>query len=153
MRGHMQRVARQSAQVALVVLVAVLCGGCLVGTTPPPGVGPGVEAVPAANTAAREILVIEQLHVLKKGEDVYYAENNRYATMAQLVQSGAMNVSPQGMGYSIDLTVTDTGYVVMAVPNEYGPNGKRSFYLDESGVVRGDDHMGGAPAKDDPVAN
>lgn len=153
MRGHQHHAARRYAWTALVLLGAVLSGGCLIGTTPPPGVGPGVEAIPAANTSAREILVIEQLRVLKKGEDVYFAENSRYADMNELIKSGAINVSPQGLGYAIDLTVTDDGYVVMAVPNEYGPNGKRSFYLDETGVVRGDDHMGGAPAKDDPVAN
>ena len=153
MRVADQHVARQASWTASVLLGAAISGGCLLGTTPPPGLGPGVGALPAANTAAREIVVIEQLNVVKKGELIYYAENNRYANMDELVKSGALSVSPQGLGYTIDLTATDDGYVVMAVPNEYGPNGKRSFYLDESGVVRGDDHMGGAPAKDDPVAN
>ena len=141
---------RRSIVLAFVALAAVVGGGCLVSTTPPPVVGPGVESLPAANVASREMVVIQQLNVIHKGELVYFAENNKYASMNELLKAGAINVSPQGLGYSIDLTATDDGYVVLAVPNEYGPNGKRSFYLDETGVVRGDDHMGGAPAKDDP---
>jgi hypothetical protein len=136
-----------------VVCAAVILTGCLIATTPPPGVGPGVEAVPAASIKAREIVVIEQLRVLKKGEDIYSATHNRYATMDELIKAGAINTSPQGLGYTIDLTLTDDGYTIIAVPNEYGPNGKRSFYVDQTGVIRGDDHMGGAAAADDPVAN
>jgi len=42
-------------------------------------------------------------------------------------------------------------YEALAVPIEYGPTGRRSFYMDETGVIRGADHEGGAPKSDDPV--
>jgi hypothetical protein len=63
-----------------------------------------------------------------------------------------MNQTPQGLGYSIDLNVTSDGYEVIAVPKVYGPDGRRSFYLDQTGVIRGDDHQGGAPSASDPPA-
>jgi len=48
--------------------------------------------------------------------------------------------------------VTGDTFEAVATPREYGKTGKRSFFVDKSGVVRGDDH-GGAPATvaDKPV--
>ena len=134
---------------AAVVLASLACGGCLVTTTAPP-IEPGMEKLPAANVAARENIVINQLTMIKRGEDLHFATKGKYATMDQLVQAGSLNIAPTGLGYTIDITVTDSGYELVAVPNEYGPKGRRSFYLDQSGIVRGDDHQGGAATADDP---
>lgn len=45
-------------------------------------------------------------------------------------------------GYRIEMTVTGDKYEVTATPTEYGKTGRRSFYLDESGIIRGADHNG-----------
>ena len=44
-------------------------------------------------------------------------------------------------------------FELAATPVEYGKTGRRSFFVDQSAVLRGDDH-GGAPAgaSDNPVA-
>jgi hypothetical protein len=40
----------------------------------------------------------------------------------------------------------------VATPREYGKTGKRSFFVDKSGIVRGDDHGGGpATVADNPI--
>lgn len=132
-----------------VALLSLVCGGCLVATTPPP-VDPGSETLPAASVAAREGLVINQLRVLGKAEIAYFAEHGKYGSLPDLIAAGGLNVSPQGLGYSVDLTTSDSGYQLLAVPNEYGPKGRRSFYMDETGTIRGDDHQGGAPSASDP---
>jgi hypothetical protein len=58
-------------------------------------------------------------------------------------------------GYNFEITVMGGDqFQAVATPREYGKTGKRSFFVDKSGVVRGDDH-GGAPATaaDKPVRN
>lgn len=137
----------------LVLLAAALAtSGCLIGTTAPP-LDPGTSSLPAGNAAAREGAVIGQLGVIKRGEDLYFAKNGSYATMEQLVADGALNVAPNQMGYTIDLKASGATYTLVAVPQTYGPNGKRSFYMDQTGTIRGDDHMGGAATASDPPAS
>jgi hypothetical protein len=55
-------------------------------------------------------------------------------------------------GYKFEVTTSAHGFEAVAVPAEYGKSGKRSFFIDQSGVVRGDDHGGGpATIADKPV--
>jgi hypothetical protein len=54
--------------------------------------------------------------------------------------------------YKFSMTLTPEGFEVSAVPVEYGKTGKLSFFIDQSGVMRGGDHGGtAATASDDPV--
>lgn len=42
------------------------------------------------------------------------------------------------------------GFVLAASPNEYGKDGKRSFYLDSNGILRGADKHGAVATSSDP---
>ena len=46
--------------------------------------------------------------------------------------------------------VGDARYEIIATPIQYGPGGRRSFYLDSSGVLRGGDKNGDVAGPDDP---
>ena len=48
-------------------------------------------------------------------------------------------------GYKFDVTISGTKFEATATPKEYGVTGRLSFFVDESGIVRGADHNG-APA-------
>lgn len=121
-------------------------------TTTPPPVDPRLESLPGASVSAREQLAIARLRLLAQAETIYFSEHGSYGTVEELIEAGVLNRTPDGSGYTIELTVTNdgAGFVVEAVPTEYGPDGRRSFYVDEKGVVRGGDHEGGAPDPDDP---
>jgi hypothetical protein len=55
-------------------------------------------------------------------------------------------------GYNFEVNVIGDGFEAVATPREYGKTGKRSFFVDKSGVVRGDDHGGGpATIADKPI--
>ena len=55
-------------------------------------------------------------------------------------------------GYKIELTTSANQFEAVATPVEYGKTGKRSFFIDQSNVLRGDDHGGGAATiADKPV--
>jgi hypothetical protein len=76
-----------------------------------------------------------------------------YGSIEQLVETEILSKeSVATAGYKIDLRVTAEGFEVTAVPTEYGKTGKLSFFLDQSGVVRGADRGGAAAsASDQPV--
>jgi hypothetical protein len=55
-------------------------------------------------------------------------------------------------GYKFEVTASGDQFEAVATPKEYGKTGKRSFFIDKSGIVRGDDHGGGpATVADKPV--
>ena len=41
-------------------------------------------------------------------------------------------------------------FALVATPNEYGKNGRRSFFLDSTGIMRGVDKQGAAANSTDP---
>jgi hypothetical protein len=125
-------------------------GGCLVTTTAPPADPNALGVLPGANVSAREQVVLAQLQTIKQAELAYFAEKGRFGTVDELVSSGQLNHTPQVLNYTIEIEATAGGYTLMAVPDEYGPDGRRSFYLDQSGIIRGADHNGGAPKPTDP---
>jgi hypothetical protein len=58
----------------------------------------------------------------------------------------------EAYGYKFEVTALGDHFEATAMPVEYGKTGKRSFFVDQTGVVRGDDHGGGpANALDKPA--
>ncbi|HMG76359.1 MAG TPA: hypothetical protein VK582_22990, partial [Pyrinomonadaceae bacterium] len=103
-----------------------------------------------------EGIAIGILQMLANLETTYKesAGKGSYGTIANLTT--AKLLPPDLLdkyGYKFELTVMGGDqFEAVATPKEYGKTGKRSFFVDKSGVVRGDDH-GGAPATsaDKPV--
>ena len=84
-----------------------------------------------------------------------YKEKNKsgFASLDELIAAEALSKEVlEKTGYKFEVTVTAAGFAISAVPAEYGKSGKLSFYMDQTGVIRGGDH-GGAPATatDPPV--
>jgi hypothetical protein len=76
-----------------------------------------------------------------------------YATMDKLVETKLFPTEVfDKYGYKFDITIVGDQFEAVATPREYGKTGKRSFFVDKSGVVRGDDHGGGpATVADNPI--
>ena len=55
------------------------------------------------------------------------------------------------MSFTPSSAGTASRFNVTATPQIYGKTGKRSFYQDESGEVRGGDKNGGLPTVNDPI--
>lgn len=75
-----------------------------------------------------------------------------YATLGQLIAEHLIEkYLIENYGYRIELITIGNKFEANAVPLEYGKTGKWSFFIDESGVLRGADHGGGpATVSDDP---
>ncbi|MCY7345165.1 MAG: hypothetical protein LH614_03010 [Pyrinomonadaceae bacterium] len=87
--------------------------------------------------------------------------NENYGSLSELY---AIGLIPAGLagglfhGYAFVCTVaprtnnSDSTFKITAVPINYGATGVRSFYLDESGIIRGADKNGApADANDPPI--
>ena len=78
----------------------------------------------------------------------------RYGSLEELA---AEDLIPKDLtkrfGYKIELSVLSNRFEATATPLEYGKTGKLSFYIDESGILRGGDHGGGAATLSDRPIN
>ena len=89
------------------------------------------------------MLVLENI---KEAQSIYRNEKGRYATIEELMEAGVLEKEGlDGYGYKFDIRVAGGRYEALATPTEYAKTGMRSFYMDESGVLKAGDH-GGRPA-------
>ncbi len=112
-------------------------------------------ALPQMNKSrmhAQEMAAIEEMGTINKAEIQYYSEFNQYATaLAQLgppaTTGAAEGPTAAGLipgslasgvagGYNFTVTQSPQGYSVSAVPKSFGSTGRRTFYTDQTGIVR-----------------
>jgi len=99
---------------------------------------------------AQETGAIQAISTINKVEVQYYSQFNGYGTLAQLgpASAGAAEgpasagliagslASGTNGGYNFTVTLTPAGYAVSAVPKAFNSTGRRTFYSDQSGIVR-----------------
>lgn len=82
-----------------------------------------------------------------------YKEKNKsgYASLEELMTAELL---PKEMlnskSYKFEIEITADGYAITAVPVEYGKSGKMSYFMDQTGVIRGADHGGNSASASDP---
>ncbi|HEX7774019.1 MAG TPA: hypothetical protein VF435_16470 [Pyrinomonadaceae bacterium] len=97
------------------------------------------------------------MRLIRKAETIYRSQNNRnrFGTLQELHSACLIDAelaSGTNRGYQYDIRVGKDSYTVTAVPLEYDVTGSWSFYLDESGVVRGSPTKGRtASINDSPI--
>ncbi len=123
-------------------LLQVLVAGMLVGSS---------EAIPASNEAVAKSIV----RTVASAEATFKSTegNAGYGSFDQLVSAGLLSKEMlEKYGYKIEVTASGDKFEITAVPIEYGKTGKLSYFMDESQVLRGGDHGGGAATvADEPV--
>ena len=98
---------------------------------------------------AKETAVMREMHTIHQAQVQYSAQFGKYA--ASLSELGpplngasgpaAANLIPGHLasggkdGYVFTMTSTSGGFSVHANPETFGQTGRRTFYLDESGVI------------------
>jgi hypothetical protein len=98
--------------------------------------------------AANEMAAMARLRSIVTAETALQFEGDgKYATLDELVEKGALASPSQGKltGYRIEVKVKPGGFEATAVPEKFAVTGKRSFYVDESRILRAAD-KGGLPA-------
>ena len=103
--------------------------------------------------AANEIAAQARLRSITTAEMAYYMQDGtKYGTLDELVQSGFLNDPSRGnlRGYRFDVRVKDFSFEATAVPENFGVTGRRSFYVDDTGVMRAVERGGAAATASDP---
>ena len=91
-----------------------------------------------------EAIAIGMLQYFATQETAYKvgAGKGNYGSVQQLVDAKMYPLEAfDKYGYKIDATVMGDQFEAVALPKEYGKTGKRSFFVDKSGVVRGDERL------------
>ena len=107
----------------------------------------------AARRAANEGSAIRALRTIHSAEMSYQSTegNGDFGSLAQLGRQNLINEqlasgTRSGYKFSVDPTLKDfdgrPAFAVVAVPTDYPSTGKRSFFIDETGVIRGEDNHG-----------
>jgi type IV pilus assembly protein PilA len=137
--------------VAVVAFFAILAIGGIVAAVVLPNMA-------GANTRAQEMAAIVNIRSIHTAQVQYYSEFGRYArSLSELgpASDGKEGPASAGLiradlaagtksGYTFTVRGSATGYTVNANPVKYGSTGRRTFFSDESMVIRA--HSGPEPA-------
>jgi type IV pilus assembly protein PilA len=121
----------------------------------------------ASRRAANEGAAQSSLRTLHAAEATYQATKGagNFGTLSELAAEGLIDSrlatgTKSGYKFTMELTTNEMnypGFAVVGVPMTYGGvegSGIRSFYVDETGVIRGGDKFGRPATKEDlPVNN
>lgn len=109
----------------------------------------------SSSAIASESFAQGRLRTIASAENAFRATNKdgNFGTIDQLVSAGLLSKELlEPSAYRIEVQASGSGFEATAVPVEYGKGGKRSFFIDESSILRGGDHGGGpATISDKPV--
>jgi hypothetical protein len=102
-----------------------------------------------------EMMAMGGLSMIANAENIYKDKLGKgsYGSLDDLIKEKLVQKEfLEAYGYKFEVNVLGDRFEATATPLEYGKTGKRSFFVDQSGVVRGDDHGGGpANAMDKPA--
>jgi type IV pilus assembly protein PilA len=93
-----------------------------------------IVAVRSLNREGREAAVIEQIHTLQTAQVDYYSTHGRYA--ASVEELAPELVNGESNGYRFHVTANGNSYTILAEPAGSGVSARRSFFSDETMVVR-----------------
>ena len=116
----------------------------------------------AARMAANEGSAMYSLKQIHDAEATYQNRNGKFGTLAELerenlIASELASGMRNGYKFKVD-TIIDRGdgwpgFAAVGVPVYYRSSGRRSFYIDETGVIRSADSQGTDATKHDPPVN
>lgn len=104
----------------------------------------------AARRAANEASAIVSVRAIASSESIYRETYNKYGSLEELAGMGLIDAqlatgTKNGYTFTVNLTAAETtgeGFEVISVPVSYHRTGNRSFYVDDSYIIRGADKSG-----------
>lgn len=121
-------------------LIKVFSAGAMIGIQEAPVIGGEMSAVYALSS-------------LRSAQESYRGREGRerFATLEELTAEGLLEEEfAQRVEYDLEISASGDKFEVKATPKNYGKTGRRSFFLDETGIIRAADHKGKAASAQDP---
>src|SRR6185369_3916701 len=98
-----------------------------------------------------ERMAVGMMYQLAYAEERYKEKQGSYGTVEDLMTANMFSKeSIERSGYKFELTATGDKFEVSAAPVEYGKSGTLSLFIDQTRLLRGGDHNGGAATASDP---
>ena len=108
-----------------------------------------IPGVMSAKMNADETAVMREVQTIQQAQMQYQSQFGKYAAnLGELGPPAHGDPGPQGAkliprslaggqknGYVFSMTPTATGYTVTAIPQVFGSSGRRTFYLDQEGIL------------------
>ena len=116
----------------------------------------------ASRMAANEGSALKTLRIVSSAESTYQSVFQKFGTLEELASEGLIDPSladGENHGYRFTLEITRNednleGFQFVAVPITYKSSGRRSFFVDETLVIRAADNQGGpSTAADRPLGS
>ena len=115
----------------------------------------------AARRAANEGSAIHSLRVIASAQATYQSSFDKFATLEELAAQGLIDPklgsgTKNGYNFTVELTTDEmnvAGFAAIGIPETYRGSGIRSFYVDETFVIRAGDNQGGPSTKMDEPLN
>ena len=119
----------------------------------------GAKYLPTYLMNARETAAIKQINNLQLAQQQYMSQFGRYAkTMEELGPPESGQMSPAGAalissdmatekvkaGYRFELEGSESGYMIRAMPTAFNGTGRRTFFSDQTLIIR--QNWGAEPA-------
>ena len=115
----------------------------------------------AARVAANEGSAISSLRTISSAEATYQSMHGHYGSLEELAAQDLIDPllgrgAKSGYRFSVELKPSEyqypEGFEVVCVPLTYQTTGRRSFFIDDSFVIRAADNHGGPPTRfDNPL--
>ena len=107
----------------------------------------------ASRRAANEGVAIRSLRIVHGAEQTYQGTRGRgqYGSLDELQMNNLISAElareiRSGYQYKLEVfkasSESPAAFAFTAIPTDYGATGKRSFFVDETGVIRGEDRQG-----------
>lgn len=137
---------RTQRMVSVMALTAVLLGGgCRKDEKPD-------QVIVSASVKARDSSAAASMRALARAEQAYRTTNSRYGTLPELVESGDLAVNPNNDRMSqFTCEPGENEFSCYSTPSGYPQTGRLSFFIDQTGKLRGADHQGARGGVADPI--
>ena len=113
------------------------------------GISGGINPTPERQN---ETMAMGVMMMIPHAQEQYTKKTSgSYGTMDQLMAAKMISKEMiESAGYKFEIFVTGDKFEVFAVPIEYGKNGKMSYFIDQTRILRGADHNGASANSSDP---
>ncbi|HJU93338.1 MAG TPA: DUF3352 domain-containing protein [Pyrinomonadaceae bacterium] len=99
-----------------------------------------------------EAMAMGVMMMIPHAEESYQKTSGSYGTLEQLIAAKVISKEMiEGAGYKFEIFVTGDKFEAFGAPIEYGKNGKMSYFIDQTRVLRGADRNGASANSSDPV--
>jgi hypothetical protein len=110
------------------------------------------QVIVAASQKARDGGTEASMRTLARAETAYQASHGKYGTIPEMVESGELAFNPSSDKTSqFSCEGSETEFSCYGTPSDYPRTGRFSYFIDQTGTLRGGDKNGGKAFAGDPV--